>query len=48
MFFLYLAALVLILGGELNRVLAVHRLTRSANPDAAEIVVEEKRRRAKN
>ena len=33
MFFVYLAALVLILGGEFNRVLAIHRLTRSANPE---------------
>lgn len=41
MFFVYLAALVLILGGEVNRVLAVHRLTRSANPDSSEIVVVE-------
>ena len=29
MFFLYLAALVLILGGEVNRVLQVHRTFRS-------------------
>ncbi len=35
MFFVYLAALVLILGGEFNRVLAIHRLTRSANPATA-------------
>ena len=43
MFFVYLAALVLIFGGEVNRVLAIHRLTKSANPDTAEIVVEEKK-----
>lgn len=41
MFFVYLAALVLILGGEVNRVLAVHRLTKSANPSTAEIIVVE-------
>jgi membrane protein len=41
MFFVYLAALVLIFGGEVNRVLAVHRLTRSAHPGGAEIVVGE-------
>jgi uncharacterized BrkB/YihY/UPF0761 family membrane protein len=29
MFFLYLAALVLILGGEVNRVLQAHRTLRS-------------------
>jgi len=38
MFFLYLAALVLIFGGEVNRVLAVRRITRSApeTPDAVQ------------
>jgi membrane protein len=41
MFFVYLAALVLIFGGEVNRVLAVHRLTRSANPDMSEMKVTE-------
>lgn len=41
MFFVYLAALVLIFGGEVNRVLAVHRLTRSAHESDEEIVVEE-------
>jgi membrane protein len=41
MFFLYLAALVLIFGGEVNRVLAVHRLTRSQHPERPEIVVSE-------
>jgi membrane protein len=35
MFFLYLAALVLIFGGEVNRVLAVHRLIRSTVDSAA-------------
>jgi uncharacterized BrkB/YihY/UPF0761 family membrane protein len=30
MFFLYLAALVLIFGGEVNRVLAVRRITRTS------------------
>jgi uncharacterized BrkB/YihY/UPF0761 family membrane protein len=35
MFFLYLAALVLILGGEVNRVLQAHRTLRSA-PKTAE------------
>jgi len=45
MFFIYLAALMLILGGEINRVLAVHRLTRSINPDTSEIIVAEKRER---
>ena len=45
MFFVYLAALVLIFGGEVNRVLAVHRLTRSAHETDEEIVVEENERR---
>ena len=44
MFFVYLAALVLIFGGEVNRVLAVHRLTRSANPDTSEITLKEESR----
>ncbi len=35
MFFLYLAALVLIFGGEVNRVLAVRRITKSA-PESTE------------
>ena len=37
MFFLYLAALVMILGGEFNRVLAVHRLARGVPPSTEEI-----------
>ncbi|MCB1377956.1 MAG: YihY/virulence factor BrkB family protein [Alphaproteobacteria bacterium] len=41
MFFVYLAALVLIFGGEVNRVLAVHRLTHSANPETDEVKVVE-------
>ena len=41
MFFVYLAALVLILGGEVNRVLASHRLTRSVHPSTEEIAVVE-------
>jgi len=36
MFFLYLAALVLIFGGEANRVLAVRRITKSA-PETADV-----------
>jgi len=44
MFFVYLAALVLIFGGEVNRVLAVHRLTHSANPDTDEITLKEESR----
>lgn len=36
MFFLYLAALVLIFGGEVNRVLSVRRITRSA-PETADL-----------
>jgi membrane protein len=36
MFFLYLAALVLILGGEINRVLAVRRVTKST-PETADL-----------
>ena len=44
MFFVYLAALVLIFGGEVNRVLAIHRLTRSANPDTSEITLKEESR----
>jgi membrane protein len=34
MFFLYLAALVLILGGEVNRVLQAHRTLRSTTKPA--------------
>ena len=36
MFFLYLSALVLILGGEVNRVLALHRVLRGAEAAAPE------------
>lgn len=41
MFFVYLSALVLILGGEVNRVLAVHRLIRSETPPHVELSVED-------
>ena len=41
MFFVYLSALVMILGGEVNRVLAVHRLTRSETPALVELTMED-------
>lgn len=37
MFFIYLAALVLIFGGEVNRVLAVRRVTRASEPPELDI-----------
>ena len=40
MFFLYLAALVLILGGEVNRVLQVHRTLRSTTKDSERDISE--------
>ena len=41
MFFVYLAALVLILGGEVNRVLETRRVMRGHREDEDEVEVRE-------
>jgi membrane protein len=46
MFYIYLSALMMILGGEINRVLAVHRLIRSENVSTEELSVAEVKKRA--